>query len=94
MKQDIKKLQKGQTALRKEMKQMKKEQNIMKNQQETIIENIETINERQRIDGINIAKILEKQNETFALLFKENRENKQSEGSVTKNKKNTPNRCV
>lgn len=87
MKQDIKNLQKGQTTLKKEMKQMKKEQTIMKNKQETIIENIETIKERQRIDGINIAKILEKQNETFALLFKENKENKQSGGNVTKNKK-------
>ena len=48
----------------------KREISIIKTRQETMQETIDTIQQRQRIDGINIARILEKQNETFAMLNK------------------------
>ena len=73
------------------MKQMKREQTVMKNTQEIMLQEICSIKERQRIDGINIAKILEKQNETFALIIKQN-EKEESKSCKTKNvKKNAPN---
>ena len=59
---------------------MKREQSIIKEQQKTMQESIDTIKERQRIDGINIARILEKQNETFAII---NKTQYEKQGKVT-----------
>ncbi len=43
---------------------------------------IEIMKERQRIGGINIAKILEKQNETFAIIRKIQNDNKERETNL------------
>ena len=87
MKQDIKKMQqeivsikKNETAIKRNLTTMKREISIIKTRQETMQETIDTIQQRQRIDGINIARILEKQNETFAMLNKKQYSNT---GNVT-----------
>ena len=63
MKQIIRRIQNKQTKMIQEQSDMKKEQKIMR-------KDVSVIKDRQRIDGINIARILEKQNETFSIINK------------------------
>ena len=53
-------IKKNETAIKRNLTTMKREISIIKTRQETMQETIDTMQQRQRIDGINIARILEK----------------------------------
>lgn len=70
MKKSIENLEKNQEIMQKDIKNLKRNQKTIQKDITEIKEEQNTIKERQRIDGINIARILEKQNEMFALIYK------------------------
>ena len=68
MKKEIIAMKKEQKVIKKDQKEMKKEQKSMRELQEMTINRLSNLQEEVRINKINIAKILEVQNETLEFL--------------------------